>query len=243
MLDLAVLAVVGVSALLGLLRGFVGMVVATVSWILAGWASFRFGAQAGDWLAGSGQADALHHAGGYVAVFLLVLVLVAVAGWLIRAAVDATRLTGADRALGFALGALRGALLACVLVLVAGFTPLVRSPAWNESLLLPWLAPLAGWMRAQLPGAPQLADAALNAGAPGLGNGPGSGDNAVLRQPIVGDAVHSVVGRVLGHAEAGHGAGGEQDSKAAWPASIEPEPEPAAAQPARQDGSPGRQRP
>jgi len=44
--DLLLLAVIGLSTVLGLMRGFVGVVASLVAWVLAGWAAFRFGAHA-----------------------------------------------------------------------------------------------------------------------------------------------------------------------------------------------------
>src|SRR5690606_20868266 len=80
-----------------------------------------------------------------------VMVLVAMIGMALRSVIQATRLTGTDRALGLALGALRGAFFSCILILLMGFTPMPREAAWNQSLVLPLLLPAASWMRAQLP--------------------------------------------------------------------------------------------
>lgn len=43
MIDIVLGVIILVSALLGLLRGFVAIVVGTLSWLLAGWATFMFG--------------------------------------------------------------------------------------------------------------------------------------------------------------------------------------------------------
>ena len=49
---------IGVSALLGLMRGFVGVLASLAAWVLAGWAAFRFGAQVALMLAGDGDPGA-----------------------------------------------------------------------------------------------------------------------------------------------------------------------------------------
>lgn len=151
MIDLVLLAIIGVSALLGLLRGFVGIVVSTAAWLLGGWASFQFGADAALWLSEDGSPTASELFGGYALTFVGVLLVVGVVGMVLKSLVRSTNLSGTDRALGFGLGALRGAFLACVLILLMGFTPLVREPSWQQSQILPVLAPVAGWMRAKLP--------------------------------------------------------------------------------------------
>lgn len=226
MIDLLLLVLVGVSAVLGLLRGFVGTVVATVSWLLAALTSFRFGAVAGQWLDTASPPDAWHRVAGYLLVFIATLMLVAVAGWLIRAAVDAARLTALDRGLGLALGLLRGAALACGLVFVLGFTPLVGGESWQRSWLIPWLAPVAGWMRAQLSTPPVKQAVQLNADAQGLGNVPGSGDNARIGQAVVGRVVQDLAERASRPSGSG---------QTGWPASIEPSPQAAREAPRRDD--------
>lgn len=151
MIDLLLGVIIGVSAFLGLIRGFVGIVVGTASWLLAGWASFQFGNDASRWLADGGAPTMTHALGGYAAAFVVVLVTVGLVGYVIRSAVQATRLSGTDRALGFGLGAVRGGFFASVLVVLMSFTPMPREAAWRESRILPALEPAAGWMRAQLP--------------------------------------------------------------------------------------------
>lgn len=151
MIDLVLLAIIGVSALLGLIRGFVGILISTAAWLLAGLASFQFGNDAALWLSDAGRPSASELFGGYSLVFIGVLLGVGLTGALIKSLVRSSQLSGMDRALGFGLGLLRGAVIACVLVLLLGFTPLPRDAAWQQSQLMPLLLPGAAWMRARLP--------------------------------------------------------------------------------------------
>jgi membrane protein required for colicin V production len=150
--DLVLLAVIGLSMLFGLMRGFVGVVVSLLAWLLAGWASFHFGARIALLLAGghgtpsSGQLFA-----GYGLSFLCVLLVVGVVGWLVRKLVKAVGLSGIDRALGLALGAVRGGFVACLLVLLMGFTAMPREPGWRDSRVVPVLLPGAQLLRGLLP--------------------------------------------------------------------------------------------
>lgn len=213
MIDLLLLVVIGVSALLGLFRGFVGIVVGTASWLLAGWATFQFGGDAGHWLAEGSRPSMTQYLGGYALVFVCVLVAVAVIGMVIRAGVEAVRLNGIDRSLGFALGALRGAFFACVLVLLMGFTPLTSEPAWRESRVLPLLLPVASWMRAQLPdwSVPEV----------DLGKLPLAGDNAGLGGVLSTSSMKDTVERALGRQPQGAVPAG-QDPARVLPQNIDP---------------------
>lgn len=184
MIDLLLGAIIGVSALLGLLRGFVGIVVGTASWLLAGWASFQFGNHAARWLADGRAPTMTQSLGGYALAFVVVLVVVGLIGYVLRTAVQATRLGAADRALGLGLGLVRGGFLAAVLVVLMSFTPLTREASWQQSRILPVIEPGAGWMRAQLPRweAPNMnLDQIRNVD---LGKLPLAGDNARLNDTL-----------------------------------------------------------
>jgi len=150
-IDWVLLAVVAVSALFGLMRGFVGVLASLVAWVLAGWAAFHFGADVGLMLSGDGEIGAGELFGGYALCFIGVLVVVGLVGWLVRKLVQSVGLSGLDRMLGLALGIARGAFVACVLVLLAGLTAMPREPQWQRSQVVPVFVPGAQWMRAWLP--------------------------------------------------------------------------------------------
>ncbi|KAB7766309.1 CvpA family protein [Xanthomonas maliensis] len=219
MIDLILGVIIVVSALLGLLRGFVAIVVGTLSWLLAGWASFQFGALAARWLADGRAPSTTETLGGHAIVFVAVLVAVALVGMAIRAGVDAVRLNGTDRMLGFGLGLIRGAFLCCVLVLLMGFTPLVREPAWQQSVLLPLLSPGSAWMRAQLPAwqgpVTELSNVPME-----LGKLPSTGDNAAPGNALSGSGLSDTVSHALDRF--GNAASDGQHPAQALPANIDP---------------------
>lgn len=151
MIDIVLLVIIGGSALLGLIRGLVGTLVSTAAWLLAGWVTFEFGGQAASWLSDDGNPTMTELFGGYALSFVVVMLAVALIGALAKSMVRSVGLSGVDRMLGAALGLLRGAFLACILVLLMGFTPLPREPSWRQSSVVPALLPAAGWMRSKLP--------------------------------------------------------------------------------------------
>ena len=150
--DLVLLAVIGLSMLFGLMRGFVGVVVSLVAWVLAAWASFHFGASIALLLAGGhGTPSPGQLFAGYGLSFLCVLLVVGIVGWIVRKLVHAVGLSGVDRALGLALGAVRGGFVACLLVLLMGFTAMPREPGWRDSQVVPVLLPGARLLSGLLP--------------------------------------------------------------------------------------------
>ena len=175
-LDLVLLAIVALSALLGGMRGLVGTVVSLLAWGLAGWMAFRHGGDIALLLSKHVPPAPTDLLAGYALAFIGVLVLAGAVGWLVRWLLRTVGLSGLDRLLGMALGVARGVLVACMLVLLLGFTSLPQGEAWAHSrclpLLMPGVALMAHWL-------PEWAIGELDLGhGPGFGNGAPAGDNA-----------------------------------------------------------------
>ena len=149
--DWVLLVIVALSGLAGLMRGFVGVLASLVAWVLGIWVAFHFGAEVGLMLAGSDQVGTGHLIGGYALSFLVVLIVIGLAGWLVRKLVHSIGLSGVDRLLGLVIGILRGALIVCALVLLFGLTSMPRDPWWRTSTLIPVFVPGAQWLSAWLP--------------------------------------------------------------------------------------------
>jgi membrane protein required for colicin V production len=149
--DLLLLAVIGMSTLLGLMRGLIGVLASLAAWVLAGWAAFRFGARVAVLMAGGEDPTAGQLFAGYGLSFVGVMVFVVAVGWLVRRLVHSVGLSGVDRALGGVFGLARGGLVACMLVLLMGFSGQPREAGWRESQVVPVLLPGAQWLRGWLP--------------------------------------------------------------------------------------------
>jgi membrane protein required for colicin V production len=151
--DIALLTIVGLSTIVGLWRGFVVEVMSLAVWVAAFWLAFAFGDEAAALFDGVVQAPSARLFLGYAMLFVGALMVGGLATWLMGKLVKSTGLSGTDRLLGLVFGLLRGAALACVLVLLLGFTAMPRDPWWRESRLLPHFQAGAEWLRAWLPAA------------------------------------------------------------------------------------------
>ena len=149
--DWVLLAIVAVSALFGLMRGFIGVAASLLAWVLAGWAAFHFGADVALLLARDGEPSATQVFGGYALSFIAVLLVVGLVAWMVRLLVKSVGLSGVDRVLGLALGVVRGGFVACALVLLLGLTALPRDVEWQRSQVVPVFVPGAQWLRGWLP--------------------------------------------------------------------------------------------
>ena len=243
MIDLLLLALIAVSALLGLMRGLLATVFGVLSWLLASWAALRFGRDATFLVSGGDAPTLAQYATGHAVAFFAVLLVVTGVGLLLRGVVNATvLLKGPDRLLGLALGAVRGVLLAVLAVLVLGFTPLAEGEDWRRSQVRPWLQAPADWLRGWLPDLSAMRDQALL----GLGKAVLAGDNAALNEQETGSGLPRAL------PETGENAGPEatRDSRQAPvkaspstpdPAQVRPDhPSPARAGPSGQARPPSR---
>ena len=140
--DAVIAAVVLVSAVFGLMRGLVKEVLALIIWVGAAMLGMTFGPALGA-LTDLTLSARLRNAIGFGAVFTVVLVAGALLQRVLRGLVQSTGLTGTDRTLGLAFGALRG--VAVVMVALVLLRPFAAERAWwNESVLAPPLLSLEG---------------------------------------------------------------------------------------------------
>jgi membrane protein required for colicin V production len=131
--DLAVLAVILVSALLAFIRGLVREVMGLAAWvgaIFAGvWALPRVRPRFQGWLGASPWVDPI----AFGVVFILsLIVLMLISRWL-SALVRASPISGLDRTLGLVFGLVRGAAL-CILAYI-GAGMVVQVDRWPEPVL------------------------------------------------------------------------------------------------------------
>lgn len=135
--DYAVLAVLALSVLLGMWRGVVSEILALVAWVAAFLLARAQAAEVANWLPVQIAEPALRLAAAFALVVVAVLLLFAVLRLGLKLLLKAVGLGLLDRLLGGAFGALRGALVVLVAVLVAGMTPLPKMEWWREATLSP----------------------------------------------------------------------------------------------------------
>jgi len=150
--DYFILAVVAISALISLVRGFVREVISIVVWVAAFWLAIRFAQPASAWLAPYIDSPTLQMVGAFAILFVGTLLVGALINYLAGLLVGSTGLSGTDRALGVVFGAGRGLVIVAALMLLLGLTHMPRERWWQESVLVGSLQPLvcrigvAEWM-------------------------------------------------------------------------------------------------
>ena len=149
--DILIIAIIAISAIISLIRGFVQEALSLASWIAAfaiAWFFFRpFAVQLEPWI----EVASLRLGVAYGLIVLVVLLVGALVNHFMKALVESTGLSGTDRLIGIFFGVARGGVLVAILVLLAGLTPFPDDNWWGQSRLLPYFEEMAVWMKGHLP--------------------------------------------------------------------------------------------
>ena len=149
--DYVILSIVGVSALISVLRGFVREALSVLGWIVAIWVALTFCGDAAAYLVDYISVPSVRTAAGFLVLFVACLLGAGIINFLAAKLVEGTGLSGTDRMLGVIFGVVRGALIVCVLVLLAGYTEVPKDPWWDQSMFIKHFQPLAVEVRGFLP--------------------------------------------------------------------------------------------
>lgn len=132
--DVVVIFVILLSALFGLLRGFVKEAISLVKWILATWIAATFAPKLSPMLPIDSEAVSLATAFGLL--FICVFIIGAIISFVIVQFVKKTGLSSADRVFGLLFGFLRGGVIIVVFVLIGQAVTLSSQQWWQQSTML-----------------------------------------------------------------------------------------------------------
>jgi membrane protein required for colicin V production len=137
--DIAMLAVVALSALAGAVRGLTFEILSLLGWVAAWFAGLWLGPVLAPHLPVGVPGSPLNGVAAFACAFVIVLILAGFAARAVSALVGKTLLRPLDRLLGAVFGVLRGVLVLLALAIVVSYTPLASSDAWRDSRGALWL--------------------------------------------------------------------------------------------------------
>ncbi|WP_296184228.1 CvpA family protein [Pseudomonas sp. UBA1879] len=145
--DWAIIAIVAISALISLKRGFVKEALSLLTWIIAGAVAWMFGGSLAQYLVNYIETPSARVIAGCTILFVATLLVGAMVNFLIGELIRVTGLSGTDRFLGMVFGAARGGLLVVVAVGLLSLGPVQQDQWWQQSRLLPQFVMVADWSK------------------------------------------------------------------------------------------------
>jgi membrane protein required for colicin V production len=160
--DWVIVALIAVSALLSLKRGFVKEALSLVIWVAAFIVARLFADRLSAVLASYIDTPSARVVAAFVLLFVAVLFIGALINNLIGMLIKATGLSSTDRVLGMGFGIARGCILVVVAVALLAMTQVKQDRWWAQSTLIPHFQMMESWTR-QVAG--ETSDLIMNAGA------------------------------------------------------------------------------
>lgn len=147
--DWTIIAIVAISCLFSLLRGFVKEALSLVTWLAASFVAIAFHERLAVIFAKWIHTPSVRTVLAFAALFVLTLMVGAIINWLIHQFVVGVGLGGLDRLLGMAFGAVRGLLLVLALLMLLPMAlPEMRQDAWwHQSKFIPYFESSEDWAR------------------------------------------------------------------------------------------------
>lgn len=150
-LDVGIIILIVLSAIIGLIRGFVKEALSLATWVAAFAFALIYVKPLAEALPFAVQSEVARMGIAFAIIFFSVLVIGAIINHLLSSAVSSIGLGGVDHVLGGAFGVLRGGLIITLLVILMGLTALPAQSWWKESQLIPWFEDSAEWLRSVIP--------------------------------------------------------------------------------------------
>ena len=149
--DYFALIVIGLSALIGLIRGMKRELLSLIAWLVAFGLTLVLVRPVADYLAQHISVPPVRMVLAFGGLFLLVLFIGGAVNIILARSLRTRGLSAMHRLTGAACGVVRGLLLLLLLVMLAGLTPIPQDPWWQQSVLVPYFQSVAVQLAGILP--------------------------------------------------------------------------------------------
>ena len=149
--DYVIIAIIGLSVLTGLFRGFIKELISLSVWVLAIWIAVKYAACLDPWTMKFIQDKTARAAAGFIIVLILVLIAGGLVNALLSFILKRSGLSGTDRLLGMGFGFVRGIFVVSLLILIAKMLSLPTDQYRQESRLYTKFDPAVNWLYEKMP--------------------------------------------------------------------------------------------
>lgn len=146
--DWGIVAIIAVSCLIGLTRGFIKEALSLVVWVVAFIVALTFRDAMAQLLVEFIDTASVREMVAFAILFAATLIVGAMVNYLIGELVKMTGLTGTDRLFGMIFGVMRGvAIILAVVILVPPVISIDQDLWWQNSTLIPHFQSMEGWAK------------------------------------------------------------------------------------------------
>src|SRR6187549_1708595 len=145
--DYIILAILVISAIMGLVRGLLREAVAVITWFLAIILAWYFGTSLEPYLGGVLVGSPLRIWAARTIIFVCVLLLGGAVGVVLGHFVRVSMFAGMDKFLGFVFGIVRGVVVVGAFTIAIQALSMDQDPKWKNSRLMPYAIGVADALR------------------------------------------------------------------------------------------------
>lgn len=149
-IDYTIIAIIFISLIVGVVRGFVCEVISLIAWIAAFYLAFKFSAPLAAHLKFI-NSEMTSYIVAFAGIFILTLIVGITINASIRHLWHRTGVPAIDRSLGLLLGIARGVLIIAFILLFVKSSPLKEEPTVKAAQLIPPFNPVVNWLESILP--------------------------------------------------------------------------------------------
>lgn len=150
-IDYIIIGVLALSAITGLVRGFLKEVVALSVWIIAGWLAFVYAKPVAAWLGAYIHDKSAQVVLAYVVIIVGTILIGGIVNTLLSFMMRHSGLSGTDRLLGVGFGLLRGIFVIALVMVVVRLSALPEQEYRKQSYLYAYFTPAVDWLYRYVP--------------------------------------------------------------------------------------------
>ena len=151
--DYTVLAIIGISIVVSMMRGAIKEMLALAGWLAAFYVAKTYAGQLVPLLPADIPTETLKVLAAFVILLLGVLLVVSLLSIALSSLINKVGLNWLNRFVGAVFGFARGLLIVCVLVFLAGLTSFPKDARWTNAM---FSSPLEALVKSVLPWVPQM---------------------------------------------------------------------------------------
>jgi membrane protein required for colicin V production len=146
--DWSIIAILGVSSLIGLYRGFIKEALSLLTWAVAFVVAMSFRDPMSLLLVDAIDTPSVRQMAAFAILFVATLIVGAMVNYLVSELVRMTGLSGTDRLLGMMFGVARGVVVVlAIVILVPPLVAIDQDAWWQQSKLIPHFQAMEDWAK------------------------------------------------------------------------------------------------